>query len=333
VNPANPKGEIGRLLTELPRGTFDVMVLGHAHTVLAHRYEDTFLLENRYRGHALGRVDLVIGPDGVDLDASRLHAPWPIEHPPADPGCEPGEYDLTPRMLGERLVTPSAEAVALIDALEAETGSLCAELGCADAHLWRARDKESPAGDFMADAMRHTFPTADLAVANSGGVRADLPAGVVRREHLQAMMPFDNRLLLVELRGADLDALLTIGSSGGHGLLQVSGATYAFDPERTTGEDRDADGAIADWERDRLCSAAVGGAPIDPDRAYRVVVTDFLLGGGDHLGGPLANARVLEEGPLLREALYDAMSARGGECLGAVIDESAPRIRVGACGD
>ena len=40
-----PDGEVGRLLTELPRGTFDVMVLGHAHTLLQQRIDDTFVIE------------------------------------------------------------------------------------------------------------------------------------------------------------------------------------------------------------------------------------------------------------------------------------------------
>ncbi|MEQ1505999.1 MAG: hypothetical protein ABMB14_27455, partial [Myxococcota bacterium] len=101
-----PDGEIGRLLTELPPGTFDVMVLGHAHTVLHHRVGDTFLLEDRMGGHLVGQVDLVVGPDGVDPDASTLHDPWPIRHAPVDPGCGDAPFPTAPIDVGGRTLTP-----------------------------------------------------------------------------------------------------------------------------------------------------------------------------------------------------------------------------------
>ncbi len=328
--PCLPDGEIGRLLTELPPGTVDVIVAGHAHTLMAHRWMDTFLLENRAEGSIIGQLDLVVGPDGVDRDASVVHPPWALVHPPTDPRCGPGEYDLTPREIGGRRVTPSADALALVRSLEAESGSLCAEVGCASVPLGRSREAESGAGDLLADAMRSAFPNADLAVQNSGGVRADIPAGPLRREHLQAVMPFDNRLLLVEMTGAQLRTLFRIGSSGAHGLLQVSGAAYAFDPARTGGSPLDAEPAHATWETDRLCRVTVGGAPLDDQRVYRVATTDFLLGGGDHLGPAFVGARTVAEGPLLRDALFAHVEAQTS-CLPAAPAADAPRVVVGPC--
>jgi len=331
--PCLPDGEIGRLLTELPAGTFDVMVLGHAHTLLAERQGDTFLLENRARGHALGMVDLVVGPDGVDADASTLHQPWALVHPKVDPGCEAGEYDLTPRDIGGRMVTPSAEALALVRSLEAEAGSLCTEVGCSAGPLSRTRTAESEVGDFVSDAIAWALPEADFAIQNSGGLRADLPGGTLRREDLQEVMPFDNRLLVVEMTGAQVNTLFRLGSSGAHGVLQLSGAAYHFDPARTGGSDLDGNGTTEDWETDRLCSATVGGAPIDPARTYKVAITDFLWGGGDHLGPAFAGAKLVTEGPLLREVLFSYTESLGDTCVGAtpLILADAPRIRQGPC--
>ncbi|MBW2257611.1 MAG: metallophosphatase, partial [Deltaproteobacteria bacterium] len=141
--PCIPDEEVGQLLTELPEGTFDAMVLGHTHTLLAHRVGDTFLLSSRARGHVLGRLDLVIGKDGVEPDASRLHEPWALTHAPVDPGCDEGAYDLAARDLGGREVTPSAPALELVQRLEAEAGSLCTEVGCAATPLQRSRTEES----------------------------------------------------------------------------------------------------------------------------------------------------------------------------------------------
>lgn len=331
--PCLPDGEIGRLLTELEPGTIDVMVLGHAHTLMAHRYQDTFLLESRAQGHMLGLLDLVVGPNGVDADASVIHAPWILEHEAIDPGCEGGDYPLDPLEVGGRTVTPSADALALVRELEAQAGSLCDEVGCNQTQLSRDRQAESGVGDFVADAMLAAFPGADVALQNSGGLRQDLPAGTVRREHLQAVMPFDNRLYLVELTGAQLEQVLQIGSSGAHGILQIAGGAYRFDPSVTEGEDLNGDGQVEPWEYDRLCTATIGGEPLDPERTYKVVTTDFLYDGGDHLGPAFEGTTVLEQGPLLRDVLstwFEGLDA----CLGAdapLPDPARPRIERGPC--
>ncbi|MEQ1507990.1 MAG: 5'-nucleotidase, partial [Myxococcota bacterium] len=214
----------------------------------------------------------------------------------------------------------------------AEAGSLCDELGCASRPLARDRTGASDLGSWMADALLAAFPGADVALQNSGGIRADLPAGTVRRETLQRVMPFDNRAVVVTLTGAQLRTALRIGASGAHGLLQLAGARYGLDPDRTGGSDLDGDGAVEEFERDRLCEVTVGGAPLDDARTYRVVTSDFLVNGGDDLGPAFAGAPVVETGPLLREVLYEQADRAEG-CLGdkPLVDPAAPRIRVGRC--
>jgi 5'-nucleotidase len=327
--PCTPDGEIGRLLAELPPGTIDVIVAGHAHTLLAERVADTFILENRAQGHLLGRLDLVLGTEGVDADASVLHEPWALVHSPADPGCEPGAYRLDAEQISELTVHPSAEALELVRELEARAPSLCEEIRCATAPLLRDRNGESAVGDLVTDAMLAAFPEADVAIQNSGGLRSDLPAGPLRLQHAHAVMPFDNQILLVEMTGEQLTRLLRIGSSGAHGLLQIAGGTYRFDASRTTGSDLDGDGSIADWERDRLCGATVSGAALDPAAIYLVATTDFLHDGGDHLGPAFSGTPVRGRGPLLRDALVAHLRA-SAECIAPPAASS--RIAEGRCG-
>lgn len=320
-----PDGEIGRLLGELPEGTFDVMVLGHAHTVLHHRVGKTFLMEDRWAGHLVGRLDLVVTPEGVDVDQSVLHEPWALVHAPVDPGCEDRPYPTDPIDVGGRILTPDPLAVLLVDQLEAEAGSLCDELGCASRTLHRS---DAELGEWMADATLAAFPGADLAVQNAGGVRADLPEGTVRRESLQRVMPFDNRALLVSMTGAQVREMFRIGVSGAHGTLFPAGAEVVFDPRREGGADRDGDGKVDAWERDRLCSVSVGGAPLDDARTYRVAVSDFLYKGGDHLAPAFAGAPVEQTGELLRDLLYVRAEAAQG-CIGDT--PIAPRVLEGSC--
>lgn len=332
-----PDGEIGRLLNELPPGTLDVIVAGHAHTLMAHRIDQTFVLENRSQGRILGRVELVVTPEGVDADRSRVLPPLPLLHTPADPGCGEGRYDLTPQNIpGLGMVTPSAPAIELVERLEDEAGSLCTPVGCSLAEMTRDRKAESPVGNLVAEAMLAAFPgRADVAVQNGGGLRADLPEGTLRREHIQAVMPFDNRLYLVDLRGDQLELMLRIGSSGRHSLLQIAGARYHLDPSLTTGSDIDGDGTVDTWEYNRLCSSEVAGAAIDPTANYRVVVTDFLMNGGDHLTPVFDDTvTILEEGPLLRDALEAFVIQAGDACLNSehfAPSIEAPRIVQSPC--
>jgi 5'-nucleotidase len=331
-----PDGEVGRLLTELAPGTIDVLVAGHAHTLLAERVGDTFVLEDRSYGHAIGQLDLVVGPNGVDRDASVLHRPWGLSHDRVAAPCADGPFPMAAIDVGGRTLTPDPRAIALITALEAEAGTRdaqCAKVGCATVALHRDSDGESPLGDLVADALLGAFPDADVALQNSGGLRADLPAGDLHALDIQAVLPFDNALREVDLTGAQLTDVFRIASSGAHGVLQVSGASYAYDPGRTGGADRDGNGTVERWERDRLCRVSIRGKPVDPAAHYKVVTSDFLLGGGDHLGVAFAGAPVLHEGPTLRAAVAAAWTGKDA-CLaadGRVPDPAAPRIVVGPC--
>ncbi|MCB9673752.1 MAG: bifunctional metallophosphatase/5'-nucleotidase [Alphaproteobacteria bacterium] len=324
-----PDGEVGRLLNELEPGTIDVMIMGHAHTLMHHRIGDTFVLEQRAKGHAIGQLELVVGPEGVDADASTIHPAWFLEHDAVDPGCTDAPFPTAAIDVGGRELAPDAEALALIEKLEAEAGSLCDEVGCATEPLLRSREAQSAVGDFVATSMLSAFPEVDLAITNSGGLRSDMPGGTIRREHLQAVMPFDNRLLLVEMTGERLALLLRLGTSGGHGILQIAGGTLGFDPDRAAGDDLDGNGEVETWEHDRLCdgSVQVGGAPLDPAKTYRVVTTDFLFNGGDHLKLAFDGLVPAAEGPLLRDQMntwFEALDT-------CYAPDPAVRIAKGAC--
>ena len=326
-----PDAELGEFLQALPEGAVDLVIAGHSHTLLAGEAYGVPIVEARAKGMMLGQVDLVVTGDDVEV---RVHEPWVLSHAAVDPGCEDRPFPRDPLEVGGREVTPNAEAIALVDALEEEAGSLCDRVGCTAEALTRSGDEdvESAVGDLMADAMLAASGGADLAVANAGGLRADVPAGELRGEHLQAVMPFDNRLMAVELTGQELHELLRIGSSGAHGLLQIAGGRYAFDPEATGGDDLDGDGEVAGWEVDRLCRVEVGGEELDLEGTYRVVVTDFLYAGGDHLGPALTGRPVVWEGGLARDALLQWVASQE-ECIGTIplVNEEHPRIWDESC--
>ncbi|MFJ8214229.1 bifunctional metallophosphatase/5'-nucleotidase [Streptomyces sp. NPDC096033] len=147
---------------------------------------------------------------------------------------------------------------------------------------------EKPLGDLIADAQLDATSAADkggaqLAIMNPGGIRADLAYkaaggegdGVVTYGESYTVQPFNNLLNVVDLTGAQLITALqqqVTGPVNGANpkILQVSkGFTYTLDMTKT-GADR----IVVD-------SVKLNGAAIDPAKTYRVVMNEFLAGGGD----------------------------------------------------
>ncbi|WP_405979534.1 bifunctional metallophosphatase/5'-nucleotidase [Streptomyces sp. NBC_00158] len=147
---------------------------------------------------------------------------------------------------------------------------------------------EKPLGDLIADAQLEATAPADkggaqLAIMNPGGIRSDLAYkasgdegdGVVTYGESYTVQPFNNLMNVVDLTGAQLITALQQQVSGtvngpNPKILQVSkGFTYTLDMTKA-GADR----IVVD-------SVKLNGAAIDPAKTYRVVMNEFLAGGGD----------------------------------------------------
>jgi len=144
------------------------------------------------------------------------------------------------------------------------------------------RDVDTPLGNVVADAQLAATRDvakggAQIAFINSGGVRQRFePAadGSVTYGQIFALQPFGNTLVVLEMSGAQLKAVLeqqfdaaspaTIANSL---LIPSAGFTFAYDRNRPAGE--------------RIVSMGLNGVPIDPAAKYRVTVNNFLASGGD----------------------------------------------------
>jgi 5'-nucleotidase/UDP-sugar diphosphatase len=115
-------------------------------------------------------------------------------------------------------------------------GSIAAPL---DARDVAQRRQESPLGDLIADAIRAGTKT-DAALLNSGAIRIDdiLYPGPFTNYELESLFLFadETRVLTVPLSGARVRELLersvSDGVIGKGGFLQISGLSFAYDPER-----------------------------------------------------------------------------------------------------
>lgn len=134
---------------------------------------------------------------------------------------------------------------------------------------------ESALGQLLADLMRSGAARVvgrpiDLAVQNGGGLRNDLPAGPLTYTQIFEVMPFDNRLAVVRMTGAQLLELFRRNAGGSHGVLVPSGMRVAVRCNGATLE---------------LALSRDNGEPIAADKQYSVALSDFLASGGDNFGG------------------------------------------------
>ncbi|MDR1301484.1 MAG: 5'-nucleotidase C-terminal domain-containing protein [Treponema sp.] len=137
------------------------------------------------------------------------------------------------------------------------------------------RKIETPLGDAICDAMVWYFQTTynqavDFAFINGGNIRAGIPAGLITREQVLTVLPFENYLYLVSLKGSEIIDLFTFIASipqGNGGWAQVSQEV------RYTIDYAQGEGILKDL--------TIHGEAVDPNRVYRFCTNSYLLGGGD----------------------------------------------------
>ena len=137
------------------------------------------------------------------------------------------------------------------------------------------RYQETAIGNMITDANVWYFRNVsnlqiDFAFHNGGNIRAELPQGPITQERILTILPFDNYLYIVSMKGSEIielfDFIATIPQGNG-GFPQFSG-DVRFTIDKTSGE-----GVIGDL--------TIAGESVDPDRIYRFCTNDYILGGGD----------------------------------------------------
>jgi 5'-nucleotidase len=318
TNPEDPSScetdqEAMRYLNALPKGTIDAYFAGHTHSNIRHYINGVATLQPSPFGREIAILDMTVDPSQHKVTKTEM-APLTMvcaqvyDHTETcDPKKAPAGATLVPKKLeGKPVVEVTTVAEIFKTYLAQVAVKKNEDLGIRTADRFkRAYYRESPLGDLLTDAMR-TYMKADFAFLNSGGIRADLPAGTILYSHMFDVSPFDNFPTLVTLTGAQVKRMLEITSiGGGRGILQTSGLHYTFD------ESRDSDKPAA--QRNRLLSVTLAdGKPLDPAALYRVATIDFLVTGEglEPLMKTIPADRIkIDYSRPIRELLIDALKA------------------------
>lgn len=262
----------------------DVIIGGHEHFPITTVVNRTLISKAGTEGKLVARIDLNRNPSG---QIERFFELLPVTSALPD---EP-RTAATVKSFEDRL---SAQ----LDTVVAST-----RVGL-DAVGTRLRVSETNLGSLVADAMRANTG-AEIAIANSGGIRGDrvYPAGPIRVRNLIEIHPFANVVCEVAVPGRVVLEALNHGVSElplPAGLFpQISGMTMRVDRTAPAGR--------------RVTDVRIQGAPLDPNRVYRLAIPDYLLNGGDGYS-MFAKQRVLvdaETGDQIAVALERYLRARG----------------------
>lgn len=163
---------------------------------------------------------------------------------------------------------PDAKAAEFLQPYKHVVDSVMGPVVGRSSHYMVAKRPEGELSNLLADilvwAAKDYGEQPVFGVYNMGGVRADLPKGDVTYGDVLDIAPFENKIAFITLSGAEvLDLFAEMASVGGEGVSHAVRMVITKDG--------------------KLVSATLNGAPIDPQKDYRVTTIDYLLGGTDKM--------------------------------------------------
>lgn len=256
----------------------DLIIGGHSHTLInpADPNHPNYLIKNKNGKTVLvaqlGRGGKYLGKITIDLDNFN----------------KTPRYELFPvsRYYDNRLDPALVSWMKPFD--KAVDKVMHDEIGKSDAAM--ENGTIGPLTNWVADMVyelgsRMTNKKVDLAIINKGGVRQPMPKGNVSRGLMETMLPFTNRILLMEIDGKSLQE--------------------GFDVMAQRGGDAISRQANAGMRNGKAVNVTINGQPLDPDRTYLIATIDYLAEGGDNMASFTRGKVIVRSHRLLKE---DAIS-------------------------
>jgi len=107
--------------------------------------------------------------------------------------------------------------------------------------------------NLLTDSWLWAYPQADVALSNVGGFRQDLARGQITVRDIVSVLPFENEMYELEVKGKDILY-----------ALKTSGEPLVLGGIRREGEDE--------------LILLKDGSPLKPEATYRLLITDYLYG-------------------------------------------------------
>jgi 2',3'-cyclic-nucleotide 2'-phosphodiesterase (5'-nucleotidase family) len=137
---------------------------------------------------------------------------------------------------------------------------------------------------------------------NYGGLRSSLPKGAITMRNIYELMPFENELVVVEIKGAKVRDLLNY-------LATKDGM-----PET---------GIRMSIKDNKAINASIQGVSFDESKSYLIITSDYLAQGGDEMNFFLDPIAYYPLGVKVRDAIIDYLKeqTQKGNTVSAQLDK------------
>lgn len=134
------------------------------------------------------------------------------------------------------------------------------------------RGDNSNLGNLLADftyegasvwAQKNNIPSVDAAVINIGGIRSTIGAGDILTKHVFEVMPFENEVVIVKMKGSDLEGLFT----------------YYLETQKNNPVSH----VYIETEAGKVKKSLINGENVTPEKIYYIATSDYLAMGGDYM--------------------------------------------------
>ena len=188
-------------------------------------------------------------------------------------------------------VHPDGKTVAILNPYKEKIDQMMYEvIGVSDTVMEKGAP-ESLLSNLVAEVLRQGAGTvlgkpADVGIINMGGLRNILPKGNITVGTVFEILPFENSLCVLTMKGADMkDLIQAIASVRGEGLSGIR---------------------MEVTKDGKLLNATIGGNPIEDEKLYTVGTIDYLADGNSHMNAFLqAVKRECPDGATLRQLFLD----------------------------
>jgi len=159
--------------------------------------------------------------------------------------------------------------------------------------LMTVQDPESLLSNFLADQLflkaNKLLPEGvDFSILNFGSIRAPLKVGAITVSDIYKIMPFENELVILEVKGSDV---LSIFRS----VARNNGACVS--------------NVLLEIKGKKMNRLLIGGKALESDRIYRVATMDYLANGNSGMSALLHAGKRIDTGLKIRDIYIEQIES------------------------
>ena len=254
----------------------DAIITAHSHKFVSGKVNDTPVVQAGYNGRGLSKLSFTFDENNKLVSV---------------------EAETTKFQGNESTLPVDAEVAAKMEKLQEKLSGILGEHVTTLENRLNNDDKYSnltELGVKVSETMRLVAGT-QVAVNNGGGIRRSLEAGEVTVGDMYEILPFDNYVETMEIKGSELKRVIQYGINPENiGWGQYAGIKVYYNPDT--------------YEINSM--TLLDGTPIEDDEYYTLATNDFMVTGGD--GYDFSGARNIKNTNIcMRDSIMDYWKANG----------------------